>query len=428
MESQARSVRITYPINHQKTFLVTGGTGFLGSHLAVRLLAYGHRVFLLARGRKGDSAVARVRRLLDWFDVDDGTRSMLEVLEGEMAQPLLGLNEGDVQAVIGRVDEIVHCASDTSFSARKRDHVVRTNIEGLQNLLEVVQEGRCRAFHLISTAYVAGMVSGVCREAFGDVEAFHNIYEETKFRAERIAADHCDQNGIVLYVHRPSIVYGDANSGRTLLFNALYYPIRTLNYFQRLYTRDIQENNGEKAQGMGVHMASDGTLYLPVRIESLDASGVNLVPVNHFVAAFMAIRKEKPEGGVFHIVNSRNTAIRQLVVYIRRFFQLSGIRIAEPDEFIKQPKNGLELLFENHIQVYGSYMRDSRVFENSRTAAILAGQDVVCPDFSYETFATCMRYAVDMDWGRRLYQEGDTGCAKKSLMDTKRSPHRKSAG
>lgn len=394
----------------------------------MRLLDDGHRVLLLARGRKGDSAVDRVRRLLEWFDINKGSRARLEVLEGDIEEPLLGLNAGDVQSVIGCVDETVHCASDTSFSARKREQVERTNIKGLQNLLEVVQASSCRALHLVSTAYVAGMVSGLCRETFGEGEAFHNVYEETKFRAERIAGDHCGQNGVTLHVYRPSIVYGDASSGRTLLFNALYYPIRTLHYFQRLYTGDILENGGIKATAMGVRMAQDGTLHLPVRIESPDGSGINLIPVDHFVSAFMAIRKEQPEGGIFHIVNARNTAIKSLVAYIQRFFQLSGIRIAEPYEFMEQPRNGLELLFENHVQVYGSYMRDRRVFENYRTAAILARQSIVCPDFNYDIFTTCMRYAMEVDWGRRLHQEGNTGCVKKSLMDTKRLPHRKSAG
>lgn len=411
--------------HYQKTFLVTGGTGFLGSHIAVRLLEDGNRVLLLARGRKDCNAFERVRRLLDWFDVEEGHRSRLEVLEGDLEQPLPGINVRDAESVTERVDEIIHCASDTSLSARKREQVERTNVKGLQNLLNFVQESRCRAFHLISTAYVAGKAGGLCPENFGWVEAFHNVYEETKFHAEQIAAKRCAQNGITLYVHRPSIVYGDSTSGKTLLFNALYYPIRTLHYFQRLYTKDILENNGKKAKDMGVGLNRNGKLHLPVRIESLDASGVNLIPVDYFVRAFMAIRKEIPEGGVFHIVNPRNTTIQQLVDYTERFFQLAGIRTADRSEFINRPRNGLELLFENQIHVYGSYMRDSRVFENSRTAAFLAKQNIVCPDFDYDIFEICMRYAMDVDWGRLLYPEENTTCVKKFPMDTKRFSHRK---
>jgi nucleoside-diphosphate-sugar epimerase len=393
-------------LSNYKTFLITGGTGFLGSHIAVCLLAKGHRVLLLARGQKRHSAQERVRRLLDWFQVEESQRSRLKVLEGDLDHSLLGLDTKDVQSVTACVDETIHCASNTSFSARNREKVERTNVEGLQNLLDVIQKSRCRKLHLISTAYAAGKASGLCREDFGHTEAFHNVYEQTKFQAEHIAAHKCAQNGITLYVHRPSIVYGDSKSGKTSLFKALYYLVRTCHYFKKLYIKDIMENNGNKANAMGVYLDQDGTLHLPVRIEGLEGSGLNLIPVDHFIKAFMAIQDTTSQGGVFHIVNPRNTTIQKLVDYTQRFFNIEGIRIADRKEFMTYPRNGLELLIENHIKAYGSYMRDNRIFEYSRTAAILAKQNIICPEFNYEIFATCMRYAVDVDWGRFLYQEG----------------------
>jgi nucleoside-diphosphate-sugar epimerase len=395
---------MTYQATYKKTFLITGGTGFLGSHIAMCLLAKGHRVLLLARGQKQHSAPERVRRLLDWFQVEESQRSRLEVLEGDIDHSFLGLATKGARFQINHVNETIHCASDTSFSARKREKVERTNVKGLQNLLNVIQESCCRKFHLISTAYAAGKVNGLCREDFGHTEAFHNVYEETKFQAEHIAAHRCAQNGITLYVHRPSIVYGDSKSGKALLFKALYYLVRTCHYFKKLYIRDIMKNNGNKAKTMGVYIDQDGTLHLPVRIESNEGSELNLIPVDHFIKAFMAIQETTSQGGVFHIVNPRNTAIQKLVDYTQRFFNIKGIRIADRKEFMTYPRNGLELLIENHIQAYGSYMRDNRIFENSRTAAILAKQNIACPEFNYKTFETCMNYAVSVDWGRLLYQ------------------------
>lgn len=386
----------------QQTFLVTGGTGFLGSHVSVGLLSRGHRVLVLARERDNASASQRMDRLLNWFGLGKDLRKSLKVLPGDLNLPGLGLDARDARMVAGETDEIIHCASDTSFSPRRRERVEKTNILGLGNLLDVVRKSPCRAFHLVSTAYVAGKRRGLCAEDFEQVREFHNVYEETKFRAEKMAAKHCADNRIILHVYRPSIVYGDSTTGRTTLFNALYYPIRTLHFFQKLYIRDILENGGKKARVMGVRLEKDGALHLPVRIQSSDECGLNLIPVDHFVEALLAIRRECPEGGVFHIVNPRSTTISLLAEYTRRFFQLEGVRVVEPEEFSKRPRNGLELLFDNHIRYYGPYMQDKRIFEHSRTRAILAGQNIVCPEFSYPVFAICMRYAVEVDWGRLI--------------------------
>ncbi|SMP73614.1 SDR family oxidoreductase [Desulfonatronum lacustre] len=385
----------------RQTILVTGGTGLLGSHIIARLLADGHNVLALARGRGELSAAQRMVRRLDWFGLPHDQRDRLEVLEGRLERPGLGLDARSAQYVRSEVDETIHCASDTSFSADKREQVVRANVQGLEHLLDLLQGSRCRTVQLISTAYVAGKRTGSCPEAFGPVESFHNVYEETKYRAERTAAKRCARNGIVLTVHRPSIVYGDAVTGRTFLFNALYYPVRTLHFFQKVYAKDILSADGAKARAMGVCLEKSGELRLPLRIAGSDERGVNLIPVDHFVRAFMAIRAAaRQEGGVFHIVNPRTTTMAELVDFSRRFFGLTGIEVACPDDFDTRPRNGLELLFENHIHAYGSYMHDARIFEHSRAAAILTRHDISCPEFTSDIFATCMRYALEVDWGR----------------------------
>ncbi len=388
--------------SREPAVLVTGGTGFLGSHLAVQLLAQGQRILLLARGHKRHSARQRVQRLLDWFDVPDEHRRRLTVLKGHLDAPGLGLNPEDAQQVTECVREIIHCASNTSFASRKREQVERANIQGLHNLLQTVATSPCRKLHLISTAYVAGSRSGLCPEEFIRPGAFHNVYEESKWQAEQIAAKHCAQMGITLYIHRPSIVYGDSRSGRTLAFNALYYPIRCIHYFQKVYTRDILDNNGHKARDMDIRICPDCSLHLPVRIRGLSDGGVNLIPVDHFLRAFMAIRRHVPQGGIFHIVSPDNTALSRIVDYTQRFFGLCGLRLAEDEEFKRQPANSLETLFDKHMQVYAPYMQDNRSFEHAASSDLLARQGIVCPEFTYDIFTTCMRYAVQKNWGRDL--------------------------
>jgi hypothetical protein len=69
----------------------------------------------------------------------------------------------------------------------------------------------------------------------------------------------------------------------------------------------------------------------------------------------------------------------------------------------------LELLFDRHIQAYGAYIRDARIFDRARSDVLLRQAGVACPAFTYDVFARCMRFAVDVDWGRRLWESLPVG-------------------
>lgn len=387
----------------KQTILVTGGTGFLGSHLVARLLAEGHRVVVPARSRNGLTAGQRMARLLDWFGTPHDQRQHLEVLEADLESPGLGCDARQAADLRGRVDEAVHCASETSFARNKEEQLQRVNVQGLEHLLDLLSGGRCRRLHLVSTAYVAGKQEGDCFEVYQEVAAFHNAYERSKHLAEQVAARRCTASGIRLTVLRPSIVYGDATTGRTLAFNALYYPVRAIQYFHKLYSEDLLEHGGNRAKALCIRLEPDGTLHLPIRIRGADGCGVNLISVDYFLQAFLAIRDAPSPDGIFHLVNPRNTAIADLVAFTRRFFRVSGMKTVREKDLAATPRNGLELLFDRHIQAYGAYMRDARVFDRSRSEAVLDRAGVVCPPFTYAVFAKCMQFAVDVDWGRLLW-------------------------
>ena len=385
------------------TILVTGGTGFIGSHVAIELLRNGYSVLLLARRQKSLSAKKRVGLLLDWFGVDRRDRARCEVIEGHLDDPTLGLDTMQYANLAGTVDEIVHCASNTSFSERKREAVRKANVTNLENVLAFAARSRCYFLHLMSTAYVAGRRRGPCREEMVETREFLNVYEETKYLAERNAWSRCQNEGIRLNIYRPSIVYGDSRDGRTLLFNGLYYPIRTVVFFSRLYEQDIDEHGGRKAREMGVRRDENGKLYLPLRVEATVSGGINLIPIDYLIKAFMAIMEHSLGGDVFHIVNTKLTTIESLAEYAKRFFHIEGIRAVPDAAFAEIPRNGLEILFDHYVEAYGPYIRDQRVFENCKTDAILGKTNTACPNFDYGVFSKCMRYAVNVNWGAELF-------------------------
>ena len=232
--------------------LLTGGTGFLGSHLAAALLERGYRVTLLARSRNGTPPGPASGGSSIGSDSEKG-RGRGSVSEA-ISRPGLGLAAAEAARLAAATDEIFHCASDTSFADRRRAEIEATNIGGLGT------SWTCRAassFHLVSTAYVAGKTSG-CVRSPGDPAAFFNAYEETKCRAEGMARARCRAGTIRLTIYRPSVVCGDSRTGRSLLFNAVITPSGRRSS-SGIRSRSTSGSGGGRAAAMGVTLESDGS-------------------------------------------------------------------------------------------------------------------------------------------------------------------------
>src|SRR5262247_363412 len=102
----------------RKSVFVTGATGFLGSHLAFRLLEQGHHVTVLARASKSASARERIEETLRFVAGSDGSVNALferlDVLEGDISRPSLGLSDEARLKLVSSTDEVWHCAASLS--------------------------------------------------------------------------------------------------------------------------------------------------------------------------------------------------------------------------------------------------------------------------------------------------------------------------
>jgi len=218
-----------------------------------------------------------------------------------------------------------------------------------------------------------------------------------------LARDLCQREGIRLNVYRPSIVYGDSQTGRTLRFNALYFPVKVALFIRDLYLADIRERGGKKAAELGIRLGENGHVVMPMRIEVGPVGGLNIVPIDYCVDSFMGIMEDCLEGGVYHIVNSQPTRIEKIVEYATRLFGVDGIETCLPEAFESQPKNPLESLFDTYLDVYRPYMQDRRTFEIANAAQVMERRGLSCPEFDNEVFTRCMNFAVESDWGARLF-------------------------
>jgi len=379
-----------------QTFVLTGATGFLGSHLLAALLERGDRVIVLGRNSSEASLAARIDTLLEWFDLRT-RRGQVETAEVDFLKPLCGLDPGRYTALCGNGGSVIHCASDTRFSELNRQESIRTNVDSLEQIIEFAKSSNAPWFHYVSTAYAAGISSSFFLEAPAVSEQFVNVYEETKARAEKEVAAHCTAHSIPFTIIRPSIVYGDSRSGRANRFNALYNHVKSLHYIKDIYLNDIHNHGGRRSEECGIYEDSKGILHIPLKVVTTNSGHINLIPIDYFVTATLSILEHAKAGTIYHITSDSPKSLEDLALYCESFLKIQGIEVVSGN-VSKATFNPPEALFNRFIEPYLPYLSDTRTFDRSTTDDATAG--LTPPEFTYDVFERCMDYAVGVNWGK----------------------------
>ena len=385
---------------NKPTIALTGATGFLGSHLMAAILSKGYNIIVFGRSAKNESLEERISRLLQWFGIDS-CLDQVTCVDTDLSQDNLGIPTGEYSRLCSVVDSVIHCASDTSFSESKREKVMAANINNLKGILEFSKNAHVNFFHYISTAYVAGTGVTYCKETLSSVKTFTNVYEESKAEAEKIISRFCEKNSICLSIIRPSIVYGDSQSGRSLKFNALYFPVRSAQAIRDIYLNDILNNGGLKAAKNGIFIDKEGYLFLPLKIYLPHEGNINIIPVDYFVNTTIKIIENCSSNGIYHLTNPFHTTMKIIAKYYEQLMKVTGVEIIYgpmPDDLLRNPA---EELFDRFIEPYRPYLSDNRVFD--RTNTLLATDNLNPPEFTYDIFKTCMEYAIKVNWGTSIF-------------------------
>jgi len=189
--------------SHRKTVLVTGGAGFLGSHLIDRLLARGDEVICVD-------------------NLFTGTKQNIEHLHGH---PHFEFLRHDVTfSLFIEVDEIYNLACPASPIHYQHDPVqtTKTSVHGAINMLGLAKRLKVRIFQA-STSEVYGdpTVHPQTESYWGNVNPIgsRSCYDEGKRCAETLFFDYYRQHGVDIRVARIFNTYGPRmhpNDGRVV--------------------------------------------------------------------------------------------------------------------------------------------------------------------------------------------------------------------
>jgi len=387
---------------NKPTIALTGVTGFLGSHLMASMITSGYKIIVLGRPTKEETLQERISKLLRWFGIEE-LAGQLELVVIDFLKPMLGIPEAEYKNLCAITEQIIHCASDTSFTERKRDTIFKSNVTSLEGILEFAANAKVNFFHYISTSYVSGKNGTICKECFSSATEFLNVYEESKALAENIIGTFCENNTIPFTIIRPSIVYGDSRTGRSLRFNALYFPLQSVKYIKEIYLNDIINHGGKKSGQLGIFIDDEGYLFLPLRIYLPKEGALNLIPVDYFVNATMKIIDNATSVGIYHLTNNSPTKLEIISVYNEQFMKIKGVEIIYGKSADNALRNPAEELFDRFIEPYRDYLSDNRIFDRANTD--LVTDNLHPPEFTDEIFKNCMEYAIRVNWGESIFAE-----------------------
>lgn len=182
----------------KSNILITGATGLIGSCLVEVLMSRPNKDYhVYASGRNEERAKARFAE----FTEDPA----FHFFKYDVMKPL----EGDI-----RFDYIIHAASNASpnFFATKPVEVIKSNIDGVSNLMDFGMEHGLKRLLFVSSGEVYGEGDG--RVFTEDYSGYVNptsprsCYPSSKRAAETLCVSYGAEYGIETVIARPSHTYG----------------------------------------------------------------------------------------------------------------------------------------------------------------------------------------------------------------------------
>jgi len=245
-------------------FLITGGTGFTGSHLVKHVLREGHKVVALDNQ--------------EGILLEDLKRLGAEVILGSVTDPTL------LKKAVEGCDVVYHLAAAFRKINVPKSEYDNTNINAMSSLLEHCHTAGVKKVVYCSTQGVHGNIASLSQNppVPGDEQSPikpEDYYQFTKYEGEKVAQAFMEK-GMDVTILRPTALYGPGDPGLFLMLykqvqkgwfpffgngRAFYHPVYVENFCDA-FTLAIQR---PESKGQTYLIADDAYYHIQDIVEKI---------------------------------------------------------------------------------------------------------------------------------------------------------------
>lgn len=170
--------------------LVTGATGFLGAELIHQLTGQGIKLRALKREHSVIPAILKDNTLISWVIADLNDFSKLEdAFEG--------------------ISQVYHCAAMISFDPKDKAKLLKVNIEGTSNVVNLCVENQARLLHVSSVAALGNAKKDalITEKDFWEYDSKAHSYAISKYEGE-MEVWRGIAEGLDAVIVNPSVIIG----------------------------------------------------------------------------------------------------------------------------------------------------------------------------------------------------------------------------
>lgn len=314
---EAKKVDVNELIRHEsnleyqanaKYVLLTGATGFLGSHILKELLRRKVNVICLVRSEE------RLNSTLKYYFPKEYEYFRYKVKKGDISSPRLGLSDEDYAFLTEKVDMVIHTAANVSHAGHYSDFE-RTNVIGTQNVIDFCKDSGA-ILHHTSTASVHGAGTVEQKNPDATFDEFcldigqnymQNVYIHSKYKAEERVLI-AREDGLKANIYRIGNLTWRSSDG--------------------MFQKNAQDN--------GFLGRCRGLLKVGMYSKELAEYPIDFTPVDECATAYVLLALHNRVNNIYNLYNPNVFTIKRIG---RRFFR--SIKMVSREELEKALKESI---------------------------------------------------------------------------------------